>query len=221
MLRLFRISFCLAALAAIAALAVSVPLQSTLTSAALVLGAAACLLWRFVPAEPATAPSEPDSVAPLEIGETAIAEAGSFVARASREAATFEDALHAVARTLKSELGALDARVFAVDRAADATPLLTELFAAQPGFRALPRGLCAAEEALGHALRERQASSELPYAVAVPVTRRGDVLAVIELRDIAMQVSAGALLPLLAAARTALEAAVEPGTPAAAAGLRR
>ena len=219
LLRLSHASLWLAALSAGLALALTGPPQRVFGLAAAAWALVAYAAWRFDLGQRLGGGVDRGSAPPaFELDAEALARAASLVAQRAAEAPSLHAALHVVAETLRSELGARQSRVFDVDRTAGAEPRLAELFSREPHFRALPRRVAPNEETLVLAIRGGHACATLPGALAVPVGRSDggrDVLGVLELRDIGMRIEDRALAALLAAARSALRAVAAREPPAA------
>jgi CheY-like chemotaxis protein len=130
-------------------------------------------------------------------------------------AASFEAALHAVARHLRSELGALEATVHEIHRIDAGHVYLSDRVESQPGFRTVERRVRLNASPLGDAVRSLQVAVAASGAVAVPVVAQDRVVAAIELSGIEVRVEPGALAALLETARAALSArrALEPANP--------
>ena len=217
LLRLSRLSFWLAA--AVAALALLAPAgHETLLTA--VAGGASLLalgLWRSALHREQRLPVALLMPAtPPVLTEAALREAASQLVRGAREAASFEAALHAVARVLRSELGARAVAVHQV-HGVDATHArLSDLIESQPGFRTVERRLRLDGAPLARALRERREAGAPPGPVALPVLADGRVVAAIELAGLALPIEPQALAGLLELARSTLsQKASAAGVPAA------
>jgi hypothetical protein len=206
LLRLSRLSSCLAVAAGALALLGPAEWRGLGTDIALACAAVGFMLWRAALVLRARLERAVDAVpAALPLDAIALGEAAGLVARAAAQAATFEAALHQVADCLRSELGARAARVFAVSER-DGVAGVRELIAAQPGFFAPRRELGREASTLGRALREQRPCLDLPGAVAL-----------LELVDIPLAFEDGALAPLLGAAVDRLAARGDglPAEPAA------
>ena len=218
LLRLSRTSFRLAA--AVSALALLAPggRETLLMAVAGGASLAALGLWRSAlhrrqrqPAA-ATMPVRPS----LILDEPLLRVAASGVARGAQAAASFETALHTVARVLRGELGARAATVHEVHEVDATHAFLSNLIESPPGFRTVERRVRLDMSALARALREQRPAGQPPDAVALPVVVDGRVIAAIELSAIELPVVPEALARLLDLACSALaqRAQVE-GTPAA------
>lgn len=225
LLRLSRLSFWLAAIIAAAALFAPHGHETLLLILTIAACAAAYALWRSGIASqrrthlPAVLVPEPEP-----IGETSLLDAAAHLAREIDASASFEAALHAATRILRSELGAREASVVEV-REVDATHAqVVDLIEAQPGFHPLSRRIRLTVGALGRAVASREAVLELPEAIALPVLGAGTrVVAVIELRRLELRIEAAALSGLIELVRVALarrgglpgDAAAAPAQPVA------
>ncbi len=213
LLRLSRTSFRLAA--AVSALALLAPGGRGTLLMAVAGGAslAALGLWRSAlhrqQRQPAAAamPVRPGLVldAPLLRG------AASGVERGAQAAASFETALHTVARVLRSELGARGAAVHEVHDVDATHAFLSDLIESQPGFRTVERRVRLDRSALARALREQRPAGQPPDAVALPVVVDGRVVAAIELSAIELPVVPEALARLLDLACSALAQRAQAG----------
>lgn len=214
LLRLSRLSFWLAAAVAAVALLAPGGHETALTAVCGVASALALLLWRSalhgeqrVPA----AALAPDS-APL-IDEASLLDAAALLVRQAHAAPTFEAALHAVARVLRSELGAREATVHEV-RGVDGTHAqLSNLVDSQPGFRTVARRIRLDNTPIARALQSQSEAGAPPGAIALPVLRGGHVAAVIELHGIGVPVAPQALAGLLRLARTTLSQSAPAAAP--------
>ena len=141
--RLSRVSFWLAA-AAVAALALLAPggHEPLLAGVALAASAAGFGLWRFGAVAQRRFDSAPTAAPrPDPLTQAALLDAAAMLVRQADEAASFDAALHAVARVLRGELGARRVVVREV-RSVDATHAqVAELIESQPGFKARSRPL--------------------------------------------------------------------------------
>jgi CheY-like chemotaxis protein/HPt (histidine-containing phosphotransfer) domain-containing protein len=206
LLRLSRTSFWLAA--AVAALALLRPAGHE-TLLTLITGVASLLalgLWRSaLHGEQRRALSPPATSAPL-LDESGLRDAAAQIVRAVRDAASFEAALHAVARVLRSELGARAVAVREVHDVDATHARIGDLIESQPGFRTVPRRVRLDAAPIGRALRGQCPAGRPPDAVALPVVVGGRVVAAIELSAIDLAVEPGALTGLLELARATLAA---------------
>lgn len=209
LLGLSRASFWLAALAA--ALAWAAPgghglLFTVVAAVAAIAAVAAFGLARTGRARSAAAdaslPLQPDR--PLVLTETSLLDAAAMIVRACQEAASFESALHAVARLLKNELGAREARVFAVHGVDAQHARLAELVEARPGFENAEQLVRVDRSPTAQAARDARCIGTPPEVVALPVAGLGKALAVIELTGIETTIEATALASLLDLSRRAL-----------------
>lgn len=205
LLRLSRVSFWLAAAAAALTLLAPGGHETLLTGTAVAASAAAFGLWRSGVAvlrrcDPALA-AVPE---PVVLTEAMLRDAAAMLQRGADEAASFDAALHAVARVLRAELGARGVNVHEV-RGIDATHAqVADRIEAQPDFRARARSLRLDAIPLGLAIRTGVEAGAPPSGVAVPVLSAGRVVAVIELSGIEVRVEAQAQAGLLRLARLTL-----------------
>jgi len=212
--RLSRVSFWLAA--AVAALALLAPGQhaTLLTGLALVASAVAFGLWRSaVRTQQRTHRLVSAVPAPVVLTQASLSDAAAALARLADEAATFEAALHAVARVLRGELGARQVAVCRVGGVDATHAQVTDLIESQPGFQAVPRRVLLAGTLLGQAVRSQREAGASPGSIALPVLANGQVVAVIELMNIDVPVEPDALAGLIAQARLALAAHAPDATP--------
>ena len=203
--RLSRVSFWLAAAVAAVALLAPAGHETLLTAISMAAGAAAFALWRsavsaqrrshtFVSAVPES----------LALTEASLIDVAAKLMRDAHAAPSFEAALHAAARVLRSELGARQAAVFEV-RGIDATHAqVADLIESQPGFHAVPRRVRLDTLPLGRAIATQLEAGAPPGAVALPVTGASGVKAVIELSGIELRIEPKALGGLLELARLTL-----------------
>lgn len=211
LLRLSRMAFWLAALAAAVALAVPTGWETGLTGLAVAASAAAFGLWRAGLAElRRTGGAErllPDA-APLT--RSALDEAAARVDSCCAEAPSFEAALHGVARILKTELGALNVVAYRVMRADASHAWVSELVESQPGFQLAEQRVPLHRSALGRAIVSRREILDPAGAATLPVLGQGAAVAVIELTGLQIGVDADALAALLAQGQTQLSRRAEP-----------
>ena len=203
--RLSRLSFWLAA--AIAALGLVAPvgherLLLTLVGLASLLAFA---LWRSALRSTRRRLAAAEAVPAAQVLDAAaLLDAAAQIVRGVHEAASFEAALHAAVRVLRSELGARQVAVHEV-HAVDANhALLSDLVEAQPGFKSVPRQIDLGASPLGRAIRSGCEAGTAPGTVALPVTSHGTVVAALVLSGIDVPIESGALAALLALTRTTL-----------------
>jgi len=203
--RLSRVSFWLAAAAAALALLAPGGRETLLTGVVLVASLAAFVLWRSGMRQQQRAPATTTALPePVVLTQDALREAAAMLVRQADEAASFEDALHAVARILRGELGARQATVCEV-REIDATHAqVADMIEASPGFRAKARPVRLDATPLGQAIRTGVEAGAPPSGVAVPVLASARVVAVIELSGFDVPVEPPALAGLLRLARLTL-----------------
>lgn len=206
LLRFSRLAFWLAA--AVAALALLAPRghETLLTGVAGLTSVLALILWRAALGGEARRPlaRRVDApVAPL-FDAAALAEASPLLLARAHAAGSFEAALHAVAQVLRGELGARQACVHEVLAVDDTHAQVSDLIESQPGFRTVARRIRLDAAPLALALRSQVEVSTPPDAVAVPVTRDAQVVAVIVLSTLDLTLEPNALAGLLALARVTL-----------------
>ena len=213
LLRLSRVSICLAAAAALMALFGPIDRQPTFSDMALALGATAFLLWRAAVAMHQRRERLADAIpGPVPLDRTALHEAGRLVVQIAAEAADLEPTLHRIGELLRTELGARLLRVFAVVEH-EGIVGVSELVATQPGFRAPWRSAASATSASVRALREECFCIDLPHVVAIPVVCGGRAVALLELSGIEIAIDEAALAELLANSARSLTVLGEAGTP--------
>ncbi len=209
-----RLSFWLAAVSGGLAVTLHGVVQAVCGAIAVGAGFVAYMAWRASLARKLKVRRTPTESA-LWFNEAAVAEAEENIRRAASRSPGFESALHAVAFALQGEIGARSHRVYAinpdVDVHADDVPVLLEMFADQSGFRGVARHFGPREDAMARAIREKREVAAFPMALAVPVCRLGEVVAVIEWRAIDIAIGLGEVARLLHATRAALdkEASIE------------
>ena len=214
LLRLSRTSFWLAA--AVAALALLAPtghetLLMVITGVASLLALA---LWRSALHGEQRLPVAALASTPAPaLNESLLRDAAAQIVSAARDAASFELALHAVARVLRSELGARAVAVHEVHDVNATHARIGDLIESQPGFRTVPRRVRLDTAPLARALREQRPAGRPPGAVALPVAAGGRVVAAIELSAIEVAVTPAALAKLLELACSALAARAPAAAP--------
>ena len=210
LLQLSRLSFWLAAMLAAVALFAPNGRERPLTLAAVTASLLALAFWRSGLRRQPLAPPAPELPASRELDAAALHDAHQHVGRAAQQAASFESALHAVTRVLRSELGARASevqRVLAVDHR---QARLSGLIEAQPGYRMAPRGVALDGSVLGVALATGRIAGEPPGPIVVPVVAGDAVVATIELSGLALPIDPPALQRLLELAGTELGARAAP-----------
>ena len=218
LIRLSRTLFWLAACAAGAALVSPAQHGTWLTAAAGVALVGAYALWRVAMwrqgrIEAAAGPELPASHA----DEATLLEIALALARAAGAAATLPEALDAVARVFKTELGVRETTGHLV-REIDAThATLATLLDAESGAAGQPHRVRLDAGALGEALRSGQAAASSLAKLVLPVHDGERIVAVLELGEPALAVDLAALANLLEHARLALAAAARRGSAAGAA----
>jgi len=203
--RLSRVSFWLAAAAAALALLAPGGRETLLTGVVLGASAVAFLSWRSAVSHQRRSHAAPTAVAEsVVLTQAALREAGMLLVRQADEAASFEAALHVVARVLRGELGARRTVIHEVG-AIDATHAqLMDMVEASPGFRGKARAVRLDSVPTGQAIRTQVEAGTPPASVAVPVTAAERVIAVIELGAFDVPVEPEALTGLLQLARQTL-----------------
>lgn len=211
LLRVSRISFWLAALAALVALAIPTGWETLLTSFAVAASALAYGLWRSGVAQVRrfeTGDALLPEAAPLT--RSALDDAAFMVEACCADAASFEVALHGVARILKSELGALRVSVYRVVGADDTHARVSELIEAQPGFYSAEHRVHLQRSVTGRAITTQREAIESAGALALPILGKGGAVAVIEMTGLQIGVEPEALTTLLALTQTQLSRRAEP-----------
>lgn len=211
LLRVSRISFWLAALAALLALAIPTGWETWLTGFAVAASALAFLLWRSGVAQVRRFETG-DALLPEAVALTrsALDDVASLVKACCAEAASFEAALHGVVRILKSELGALRVSVHRVMGADDTHARLSELLEAQPGFHSAEHRVHLQRSAPGRAIAAQRETIEPGGMLALPILGKGGAVAVIEMTGLQIDIEPDALTTLLALTRTELSRRAEP-----------
>ena len=216
LLRLSRTSFWLAA--AVAALALLAPAGHE-TLLMLITGAASLLalaLWRSALRSELRRPAAALLSTPAPVlDRSVLLDAAAQIVSATRDALSFEPALHAVARVLRSELGARTVAIHEVHDVNATHARISDLIESQPGFRTVSRRVRLDAAPLARALRERRPAGGPPEALALPVVVDGRVLAAIELSAIDLAVDPEALAGLLELAGAALAARAPAAAPPA------
>jgi PAS domain S-box-containing protein len=180
---LSRVSLWLAALAAAASLFTPEKQGAMLATIAMVALIGSLVLRRFH--LKAHVPEVPDLDHTRPLDDAAMLDAASALSRCIGEAATLADALRDVREELILELGAHDVTLHGDD--AQGPLVVADRFP------------------LGDALRRNQVSGSAAAGFALPVACRGAVVAMIELKGIALNVEAPALLRLLDLAKVQLD----------------
>jgi hypothetical protein len=211
LLRLSRITFWLAALAAAVALAIPTGWETGLTGFAALASAVAYALWRSGVAQlrrGETLHALVPAAAPLTL--SALHDAASMIEGRCAEAGSFEAALHGVAHILKTELGALRVAVYRVMGADDTHARVSELIEAQPGFHSAEQRVHLRRSSLGQAISAQRDAVSAGGSVALPVPGPGGVVAVIEMTGMQIGIDTDALTSLLALAQAQLSQRAEP-----------
>ena len=205
-------TFWLAALAAAVALTVPTGWETALTGFAVAARALASLLWRSGLAQLRRAGAGqalwPDAE-PLT--RSALDEAATLIEHCCARAASFEAALHGVARILKTELGALRVEVHGVLGADETHARVSQLIDAQPGFHFAEHRVHLRHSALGRAIVAQRANLDTSGAVVLPVPGPGGVVAAIEMTGMQIDIDVDALTTLLTLAQAQLAQRAEPG----------
>ena len=208
LLRVSRLLFWTAAVAAALALFGPSPLATAMTAAAGVALLAAYGVWRLHLLRDRRAVH--DAMAALEpagLDESALRDIGERLVRAIAASAGFEPALHAAAALLRAELGA---REVTVHRVRSVAPPIVELVTLVPGAElGVEHRVRLERSPLGEALREGRVAGAGFGPFALPVRRGDGWAAVIELGAVALTAPAGALEALLDLARSHLERRAE------------
>lgn len=211
LLRLSRLAFWLAALAAAVALAVPTGWETALTGLAVAASAAAYVFWRAGLGELRRSESVDALLPDAEpLTSSALNEAASRVEACCTEAPGFESALHGVARILKTELGALHVVVYRVLGSDVSHARLSELIETQPGLQLAEQRVHLQRSAPGRAIASGRQVIDAGGIAAVPVLGRGDAVALIELSGLQIGIDPEALTALLALAQASLSQRAEP-----------
>lgn len=211
LLRVSRISFWLAALAALLALAIPTGCENLLTGFAVAASALAYLLWRAGLAQLRRFETG-DALLPEAAGlsRSALDDAASLVEACCADATSFEAALHGVARILKSELGALRVSVYRVMGADDTHARVSELIEAQPGFHSAEHRVHLQRSAAGRSVATQREAIEPGGALALPIIGKGGAVAVIQMAGLQIDIEPEALTTLLTLTQTQLSRRAEP-----------
>lgn len=211
LLRVSRLAFWFAALAAAVALAIPTGWETTLTGLAVAASAAAFGLWRAGLSElRRTAGAQAQWPDPEPLTRSALDEAAARIDTCCAQASSFEAALHGVARTLKTELGALHVAAYRVMRADLTHAWVSELVESQPGFQLAEQRVPLERSALGRAIALRHVILDPAGAATLPVLGQGVSVALIELTGLQIGIDADALAAVLAQAQTQLSQRAEP-----------
>jgi hypothetical protein len=211
LLRVSRMTFWLAALAAAVALTIPTGWETALTGFAVATSALAYLLWRSGLAQlhrAGAGHAHCTDAAPLT--GSALHEAATLIEDCCARAGSFEAALHGVARILKTELGALRVGVYSVLGADETHVRVSELIDAQPGFHAAEHRVHLRHCALGRAVGAQHEAIDPSGAVVLPVPGPGGVVAAIEMTGMQIGIDPEALTNLLALASAQLSQRARP-----------
>ena len=222
---LYRTLFWLAAAAAGLALLGPERFATVLTAVAGVGLLLAYGAWRLAMAhDRQAAHADADATEPAHLDEFALLEIATRLAQAIAGSASFEAALHAVADTLRAELGSRETTVHRVLGIEPPLAHLATLVEGEAGGIGVEHRVRLERSPLGESLRERQVAGTGLGPFAIPVLRAGAPLAVIELGPVALQAPTGSLKALFDLARLQLgqiaNAAAQPSRPAGDALLR-
>ncbi len=119
-----------------------------------------------------------------------IDEAGAMVKAHCAAVGTFETALHGVARILKAELGAIQARVYRVRGTDETHARIAELAEAHPGFHPVERRVHVQRSTVGRAIRTQHVVIVAGGRVVLPVPGPTSVVAVIALTGLQLDIDA-------------------------------
>lgn len=216
LLRVSRLAFWLAAVAAAVALAVPTGWETGLTGLAALASLAAFGLWRAGLA----ALRRSESVDALLPGAALLTRSALDEAAARLEACcagvrSFEAALHGVARVLKTELGGLQVAVYRVMGADASHARVSELIETQPGFELAEQRFHLQRSALGRAIGASQASVDASGTLVLPVPGPGGTVAVIQMTGLQIGIDPDALSALLELAQAQLSQRAGPAPKAA------
>jgi len=219
--RLSRTLFWFAAGAAGAALLGPERLGTWLTGAAGVGLLLSYFTWRLALARRRREAADADAVpAAGHLDQAALLAVALQVAKAAEASVDFERALHAVAATLRAELGIRDITVHKVLAVEPPIARLATLVDTGPGGLGAEHLVRLDRAPLGAAVRERRVNGEPGGTTAVPVEQDGRVVALLELGPIALDAEHADLIDLFELARLQLGAAARRGAAAGAALLR-
>ena len=208
LIRLSRLLFWLAACAAGLALLGPGQFGTWLTGMAGVSLGGAWIAWRVAAWQQRQAgvPGDDPLPASVQPDEATLLEIAALVARATRAAGPWPDALGAVARTLTSELGPHHVAAHLV-RAVDAHhATLASLVSLQSGNVGSEHDIRLDGSLVGEAIRTGRIAGGASGPFAVPIAAAGRVVAVLELGEVALAVAPAALGGLLELARLQLDA---------------
>lgn len=216
LLRVSRLAFWLAAVAAAVALAIPTGWETGLTGLAALASLAAFGLWRAGLGElRRSGASDALWPGPTPLTRSALDEAAARLEACCAGARNFEAALHGVARVLKTELGGLHVAVYRVMGADAGHARVSELIEAQPGLQLVEQCFHLQRSALGRAIDSGQASADASGALTLPVPGPGGTVALIEMTGLQIGFEPDALSALLALAQAQLSQRAEPASKAA------
>ncbi|MDP3822599.1 MAG: hypothetical protein Q8R33_14090 [Burkholderiales bacterium] len=216
LLRVSRLAFWLAAVAAAVALVIPTGWETGLTGLAALASLGAFGLWRAGLGElrrSGAADALLPDAAPLT--RSALDEAAARLEACCAAARSFEAALHGAARVLKTELGGLHVAVYRVLGADASHAMVSELIEAQPGLQLAEQRFPLQRSALGRAVGSGQARADASGALTLPVRGPGGTVAVIEMTGLQIGFEPDALSALLALAQAQLSQRAEPASKAA------
>ena len=211
LLRVSRLAFWLAAVAAAVALAIPTGWETRLTGLAAFASLAAFGLWRAGLAELRRSGTAHALLAEAALlTRSALDEAAARVETCCAEARTFEAALHGVARILKTELGGLRVAVYRVTGANATHARVSELIEAQPGFQLAEQRFHLQRSTLGRAIVSQRETVDAGGALTLPVSGPGGTVAAIEVTGLQIGIDPEALSALLALTQAHLSRRAEP-----------
>jgi HPt (histidine-containing phosphotransfer) domain-containing protein len=204
LLRVSRLLFWMAAVAAALALFGPSPLATAMTAAAGVALLAAYGVWRLhLRRDRRAVHDDAAALEPAGLDESALRDIGERLVRAIAASPGFEPALQAAAALLRAELGA---REVTVHRVRSVSPPIVELVTLLPGAGlGVEHRVRLERSPLGEALREGRVAGAGFGPFALPVRRGEGWAAVIELGAVALTAPAGALEALFELTRSHLE----------------
>ena len=161
--------------------------------------------WRLAMAhDRQAAHHDADATEPAQLDEFALLEIATRLSQAIAGSPGFDAALHAVADTLRAELGSRETTVHRVLAIEPPLAHLATLVEGQAGGIGVEHRVRLERSPLGEALRERRVAGAGLGPFAIPVLRAETPVAVIELGPVALQAPAEALKSLFDLARIQL-----------------